>query len=376
MQALQRPEAGERRSERGTGDLSGTRDVRGQRMAREPILKDTLEQYLQEVNRYPLLTREQEYALAKRYQETGDPDAARALVTANLRFVVKIAYQFNNYDIKLTDLVQEGNIGLMKAVRKFKPDRGYRLISYAVWWIKAYIQNYIIQTWSLVKVGPISQQRRVLFGRRGVPALEAEDGELDPAAVDGAGHRPRGKTLAGVAESLVEGADSSSEVEIVVDDEAAEDDETFLIAAEVAGDAAAHRTARTPSETEVEEWRRAAHAARHDLSLDANVGEDGRMTLAETMASPGPSLEEQFASAEVSSIVAERLSELHAHLNDKELAILNQRLLADQEVTLQDIGDQFGISRERVRQIESNLKKKIAKLLEGLRPVGLLEPPR
>jgi len=137
--------------------------------SREPILKDTLEQYLAEVNRYPLLTREEEYALAKRYQETGDPEAAKALVTANLRFVVKIAYQFAHYDIKLTDLVQEGNIGLMKAVAKFKPDRGYRLISYAVWWIKAYMQNYIINAWSLVKVGPVSQQRRVLFGRRGVP---------------------------------------------------------------------------------------------------------------------------------------------------------------------------------------------------------------
>jgi len=341
-------------------------------MAREPILKDTLEQYLLEVNRYPLLTREQEYALAKRYQETGDPDAARALVTANLRFVVKIAYQFNNYDIKLTDLVQEGNIGLMKAVRKFKPDRGYRLISYAVWWIKAYIQNYIIQSWSLVKVGPISQQRRVLFGRRGVPALEAaEDLDLEPRAPKLAATR----TLAGVADALIEGADVPVEVEVVVDEEPSEDDETFLIAAETT-EASSTRSARTPSEAEVEEWRRAAHAARHDLSLDASIGEDGRMTLSETIASPGPSMEEQFASAEVSSIVAERLSELHAHLNDKELAILNQRLLADQEVTLQDIGDQFGISRERVRQIETNLKKKIAKLLEGLRPVGLLEPPR
>ena len=156
-------------------------------MAREPILRDTLEQYLAEVNRYPLLSREQEYKLAKRYQETGDPEAARALVTANLRFVVKIAYQFKHYDIKLTDLVQEGNIGLMKAVAKFRPDRGYRLISYAVWWIKAYIQNYIINSWSLVKVGPVAQQRRVLFGRRGLPSPEEMEagGKAGPADVGG-----------------------------------------------------------------------------------------------------------------------------------------------------------------------------------------------
>jgi len=341
---------------------------------REPILKDTLEQYLAEVNRYPLLTREQEYALAKRYQETGDPDAARALVTANLRFVVKIAYQFNHYDIKLTDLVQEGNIGLMKAVRKFKPDRGYRLISYAVWWIKAYIQNYIIQSWSLVKVGPVSQQRRVLFGRRGLPGPDEKIGEV--RGLNGAVREAEVVDGAPTQERRVLGDDDGIEVEVVDDETESEEDETFLIAAEATNEGRPSRTARTPTEVEVEEWRRAAHAARHDLNLDASIGEDGRMTLAETMASPGPSTEEQYASAETTAIVAERLSELHAHLNEKEVAILNQRLLSDQEVTLQDIGDQFGISRERVRQIEANLKKKIARLLEGLQPAGLLEPPR
>jgi len=326
--------------------------------SREPILKDTLEQYLAEVNRYPLLTREQEYALAKRYQETGDPDAARALVTANLRFVVKIAYQFTHYEIKLTDLVQEGNIGLMKAVAKFKPDRGYRLISYAVWWIKAYIQNYIINSWALVKVGPVSQQRRVLFGKRGLPS--PEDGAEPEVELLGADH----------------GDDDTIEVEVVDGVPELEGAETFLIAAEARNGKPA-RVARTPTEAEVETWRRAANAARHDLNLDSAIGDDGRMTLAETMASPGPSLEEQFASAEVTDIVSKRLTELRDQLTDKELAILQQRLLADQEVTLQDIGDEFGISRERVRQIETNLKKKIAKLLDGLQltgqPLALLE---
>ena len=333
------------------------------RMSHEPILKDTLEQYLSEVNRYPLLTREQEYALAKKYQETGDPDAARALVTANLRFVVKIAYQFTHYDIKLTDLIQEGNIGLMKAVAKFKPDRGYRLISYAVWWIKAYIQNYIINSWALVKVGPVSQQRRVLFGKRGLPSPEEGAEVPDPEALE--------KSEDDAIE--VEVLDGAHEGEVVLD---ADGHETFLIAAETR-EGKAHRVNRTPTETEVESWRRAANAARHDLNLDSAIGEDGRMTLAETLASPGPSLEEQFASAEVTDIVSQRLSELRDQLSDKELAILQKRLLADQEVTLQDIGDEFSISRERVRQIETNLKKKIAKLLDGLQlqmqPTGLLE---
>lgn len=331
---------------------------------REPILSDTLEQYLTEVNRYKLLTRDQEYALAKRYQDTGAPEAAQALVTANLRFVVKIAYQFAHYDIKLTDLVQEGNIGLMKAVAKFKPDRGYRLISYAVWWIKAYIQNYIINSWSLVKVGPVSQQRRVLFGKRGVPDPETLDAVLE----DGA--KP---------ELLVVGAaadDGDVEVEVVVDDDAGGDDETFLVAAEAVRDGRPTRAPpKPPTESEVEQWRRAAHAARHDLNLDATISDDGRMTLGETMASPGPSVEEQYASAEIATLVTERLEGLRGQLNDKELAILQRRLLADQEVTLQDIGDEFGISRERVRQIETNLKKKIAKALAGLQTVGMLTAP-
>ena len=227
---------------------------------REPILKDTLEQYLADVNRYPLLTRDQEYELAKKYQETGESAAARALVTANLRFVVKIAYQFAHYDIKLTDLVQEGNIGLMKAVAKFKPDRGYRLISYAVWWIKAYIQNYIINSWSLVKVGPVSQQRRVLFGRRGLPVP-------DEAAADGApGTQAKAAAIGEQGDEI--------EVEVLADADHEPDDETFLIAAEAVQSIVepTRRPARVPTDVEVEEWRRAAHAARHDLSLDASVG--------------------------------------------------------------------------------------------------------
>jgi RNA polymerase sigma-32 factor len=326
---------------------TGHAHVAQRHQTREPILKDTLEQYLAEVNRYPLLTREQEYSLAKKFQETGDPEAARALVTANLRFVVKIAYQFTHYEIKLTDLVQEGNIGLMKAVAKFKPDRGYRLISYAVWWIKAYIQNYIINSWALVKVGPVSQQRRVLFGKRGLPS--PEEGVVPEPDLLAAGEHDEIEVEGEIVDVVPEG----------------EGGETFLIAAE-ARESKHARVVRTPTEAEVESWRRAANAARHDLNLDSAIGDDGRMTLAETMASPGPSLEEQFASAEVTDIVSKRLTELRDQLSDKELAILQKRLLADQEVTLQDIGDEFGISRERVRQIETNLKKKIAKLLEGL----------
>ncbi|MEY3013040.1 MAG: hypothetical protein RIT45_1775 [Pseudomonadota bacterium] len=316
-------------------------------MTREPILDNPLEQYLREVNAYQLLSREEEYALAKRYQETGDPEAARALVTANLRFVVKVAYQFSNYDIKLTDLIQEGNIGLMKAVQKFKPDRGFRLISYAVWWIKAYIQNYIINTWSLVRVGPVAQQRKVLFGRRELPAPDGEKG-ADGDVID---------------------------AEVVEEDEDGE--ATFLIAAERddGRTPGGRRKPRRPTPEEVDAWRKAALAARRDLDLDGTISEDGRLTLGETIASHEPSADDQLASAELTSMVAERLAELHAELNEKELVILEERLLSDEGRTLQEVGDQFGISRERVRQIEANLKKKIAKRLEGLAPIALLAAP-
>ena len=316
-------------------------------MAREPILNDPLEQYLREVNRYPLLTREEEFALAKRFKDTQDPDAARALVTANLRFVVKVAYQFHNYDIKLTDLVQEGNIGLMKAVQKFNPDRGFRLISYAVWWIKAYIQNYIINTWSLVRVGPVAQQRKVLFGKRELPAPEGS-----------------------VAKPVAEVGDK-----VLDDDEAVSDEATYLIAAESSTGPAPRRKPAKPTAEEVEGWRKAAMAARRDMSLHGNASDEGRLSLSETLSSGEPSAEDKLASAQITAEVADRLAELHSELNEKEMTILTERLLADEPRTLQDVGEQYGISRERVRQIEANLKRKIARRLEHLSPIALLEAP-
>ena len=316
-------------------------------MGKEPILNDPLEQYLREVNRYPLLTREEEFTLAKHFKDTQDPEAARALVTANLRFVVKVAYQFHNYDIKLTDLVQEGNIGLMKAVQKFNPDKGFRLISYAVWWIKAYIQNYIINTWSLVRVGPVAQQRKVLFGKRELPA--PEDSEARPVAQ----------------------ADEDDG-----DDEVSTDDATFLIAAESSSAPARKRKAARPTAEDVERWRKAAMAARRDMSLHGTLSDDGRLTLSETISSGEQGADEKLASAQITAEVADRLAELHGDLNEKELTILTERLLADEPRTLQDVGEQYGISRERVRQIEANLKRKIARQLQHLSPIALLEPPR
>ena len=137
-----------------------------------------LERYMSEVKRIPMLSREEEDTLARRFRDHGDVDAAHKLVTANLRFVVKVAYQFKAYGMKMLDLVQEGNLGLMRAVQKFNPDRGYRLISYAVWWIKAYIQNYILRNWSLVKLGTTQAQRKLFFN------LNKEKARLSAMGID------------------------------------------------------------------------------------------------------------------------------------------------------------------------------------------------
>ena len=129
-----------------------------------PIETDGLRIYLSQIERYTILDRESEYRLAVRYRDQKDEEAAKTLITSNLRFVIKVALGYRNYGVKLMDLIQEGNIGLMKAVERFDPDRGYRLISYAIWWIKAYIQNFIIKSWSLVKIGTTQAQRKLFIG--------------------------------------------------------------------------------------------------------------------------------------------------------------------------------------------------------------------
>jgi len=128
-----------------------------------PVVTGTLDLYIAEINRFPLLTAEEEFKLAMRLKKDNDMEAAEKLIVSNLRFVVKIAHEYRSYGFKLSDLVQEGNIGLIHAVKKFDPEKGYRLISYAVWWIRAYIQNYLIKSWSLVKIGTTQAQRKLFF---------------------------------------------------------------------------------------------------------------------------------------------------------------------------------------------------------------------
>ena len=263
-----------------------------------PVPQHSLDQYMLEIGRIPLLSRDEEQEVARHLKETGDVDSARRLVAANLRFVVKIAFEYRNYNIRMTDLVQEGPVGLMHAVSKFDPDRGYRLISYAVWWIKAYIQNYIIKNWSMV---PISARRKQLFGKARPP--EGEDG---PGS--------------------------------------------YLVAAEMDDGPTAHELM----------------IAQRDFSLDGLIGDDSGLTHSSRLPSAAPSAEESVGEAEVRNEVSRAIAAVVEKLDDRGRYILEHRLLADEPASLQDIGEYFGVSRERARQLELRVKEKLKKALSHL----------
>jgi RNA polymerase sigma-32 factor len=274
------------------------------------ILQDNnLEKYMSEVRKYPLLSREEEHALATRYRDTGDIDAARRLVVSNLRFVVKVAHEFRGYGMRLLDLIQEGNIGLMVAVKKFDPSRGYRLISYAVWWIRAYMKSFALAGWSTVKVGTTEAGRRLFFSLRKAKAkLTGKNGDA-----------PTKEELA-------------HELEVDVGD--------------------------------VEEME--LRLAARDFSLDAEAPNAGGTHL-DSLPSPGQSQEERYAEEESRAIVARSVGAAIEKLTDKERYIVEQRFMEDPPKTLNEIGEEFGITRERVRQLEARALEKIRRELpEGL----------
>jgi len=262
---------------------------------------DTLQRYLAEIRRYPLLSREEEHRIALEYKEFGNLEAAYKLVTSNLRLVVMIAREYQRAFRSLLDLVQEGNIGLMEAVKNFDPYRGIRFPSYAVWWIRAYILRYIINNWRMVKIGTTQAQRKLFFN------LQKEKERL---AADG--FTPGPKLL---AQRL-----NVKEGEVV----------------------------------EMEQ-----RLASRDLSTDVPVGDDEGATLLSFLADQKETPEEHFAGAEYRRMLSEKMEEFSRGLKDKELVIFRERLLNEEPLTLREIGARYGISRERVRQIEERVKKKL-----------------
>lgn len=268
---------------------------------------DPLSRYLTDVRRFSLLTREEETTIAKRYATGHDPADAYRLVTANLRLVVKIAFEFARASRNVLDLIQEGNVGLMEAVKNFDPYRGIRFPSYAVWWVRAYIYRYLINNWRLVKIGTTQAQRKLFFNlRKETERLEAQGFAAQP------------KLLAqrmGVKESEVrEMQERMAQSEVSLDQPTAAGDDTRLI------DVLPDRANNPEEAAAAGEWREFAH---------------------------------------------ERVEEFEATLRDKELEIFRARLLAESPDTLQEIGARFGISRERVRQIETRLKKRLKEFIKS-----------
>jgi RNA polymerase sigma-32 factor len=275
----------------------------------------SFELYSSEIRQLPLLTMEEERSLARTYREKGDTRIAHRLVTANLRFVVKVAYEYRSYGLKMADLVQEGNLGLMKAVQKFDPEKGIRLISYAVWWIRAYIQNHILKSYSLVKLGTTQAQRKLFF------SLARTKRELDRMSTE-------------------HGRDSDGE-------------DSSKIAKKL-----------NVKSTEVEEMTQ--RMLGRDLSLDAPVGDDGGSTYGEFLSAGGPSQDLELAASQEQTKMQGRIIEALARLDPRERYIIERRVMSDDALTLKEISDHFGVSRERARQLELRAKEKLKRELQEL----------
>lgn len=293
------------------GEAAAALPVRAKASARGGSLAktDPLQAYMQDVQRYPLISREEEHTLAVRYFEDGDVDAAARLVTANLRLVVKIAYDYRRAYKNLLDLIQEGNIGLMQAVKKYDPYKGVKLSSYAAWWIRAYILRFILNNHRLVKLGTTQAQRKLFFN------LKKEKAKLAAMGIE-----PTAELIA--------------------------------------------KRLEVPQEEVTQMERRLSTG---EASLDAPVqqADGGRPTARiEMMASPGQRADDMLADEEVSKMLTEKIHEYGRTLDGKEAIIFRDRLIAEEPRTLQELGDEFGVSRERVRQIEKRLQGKLKKYLE------------
>lgn len=258
--------------------------------------------YIADINKFPMLTMAEEFRLAVRLGKYADTEAAEKLIVGNLRFVVKIAYEYRNYKVKLADLIQEGNIGLMHAVKKFDPYKGYRLISYAVWWIRAYMQNFIIKSWSLVKIGTTQVQRKLFF----------KAGQVRKALEQLAEKKPE---FAEIAASLGVKTSDLQEMDSRMN----------------------HR----------------------DISLDAYVGDEAEARHIDHLIDGGEDQETILIKKERMALVKRDIAGALAGLTEKEGYIIKNRVMTDDPMTLQKIGDRYNVSRERVRQIETQALKKL-----------------
>ncbi len=270
-----------------------------------------LARYLQEIRKFPMLTAEEETALARRWRDHGDLEAAHKLVTSHLRLVAKIAMGYRGYGLPLGELISEGNVGMMQAVKRFDPDRGFRLATYAMWWIRAAIQEYILHSWSLVKMGTTAAQKKLFFNLRRLKGqMQAiEDGDLKPEQV-----------------------------------------------AKIA------RTLDVPEQDVIQMNRRLAAP---DHSLNAPLRADSEGEWQDWLVDEGGNHEERFADDEDLGQRRALLDKALATLNERERHIFIERRLKDEPTTLEDLSQQYGISRERVRQIEVRAFEKVQKAMKA-----------
>lgn len=286
--------------------------------------EQSLNRYLSEIRKFPLLTAEQEYMLAKRYQEHEDPDAAAQLVTSHLRLVAKIAMGYRGYGLPVSDLISEGNVGLMQGVKKFEPDRGFRLATYAMWWIKASMQEFILRSWSLVKMGTTAAQKKLFFNlRRMKKNLEAfEDSDLHP-------------------------------------------DDVKKIATDLG----------VPEQEVVNMNRRMMMGGDASLNVSLRGDEEGAGQWQDWLTDDRPLQDVVFAEAEEADLRREMLVEAMGSLNDREKHILTERRLVDSPQTLEELSQVYDVSRERIRQIEVRAFEKLQKAMQQIAGEKLIAIP-
>jgi RNA polymerase sigma-32 factor len=270
-----------------------------------------LSRYLQEIRKFPMLAVDEEFMLAKRWQEHQDTEAAHRLVTSHLRLVAKIAMGYRGYGLPLSELISEGNVGMMQAVKRFDPDRGFRLATYAMWWIRAAIQEYILHSWSLVKMGTTAAQKKLFFNLRKLKGqLQAiEEGDLSPENV--------------------------SKIATALD---------------------------VPEQDVVNMNRRLAAP---DHSLNAPLRADSEGEWQDWLVDEGESQESKLGERQELGLRRDLLVKAMSHLNERERDILTHRRLREQPTTLEDLSQKYGISRERVRQIEVRAFEKLQKAIKS-----------